>query len=361
MDNYRDTYAKVNLLALKRNVEYIYSKAKKPIMAIVKANAYGHGACEVALYIENMPCIAMFGVATLKEGIELRNKGIKKDILVLGATRKEDLNLASQYDITISIFSMEFLSEIIDVDLKSLLKAHIKLDTGMNRIGLKGCDELNRALLKLKDKKNIEIEGVFTHYGAADELNQTYDQQFNRFKEAVGNRQFKYIHAANTAGALYHVEDFTNLVRAGIAIYGMEPNGSDDTTLEQVMSLYTKVVMVKPLKKGEMVGYGFTYRARQDEWLATVPIGYADGIIRKNQNRHVCINGRYYQIVGRVCMDQMMIRVDSNVRVGDEVEIFGPHITLNQMSKELDTIPHEILCLLSSRVSRLYYEDKVSI
>ena len=127
----------------------------------------------------------------------------------------------------------------------------------------------------------IQVEGAFTHYGAAEEENDTYQHQFETFQSIVAGHQFKYLHAANTAGALYHHEDLTNLVRVGIALYGIEPNGSDDTPLEQVMSLYTRVVMTKKICAGEHVGYGFTYQAKQDEYLATVPIGYADGIIRQ--------------------------------------------------------------------------------
>jgi len=357
MEKYRDTYSEINLGDLKDNITYISEKCRKPMMAIVKANAYGHGACTVAKSCEETGRVSMFGVATLGEGVELREGGIQKDILVLGATRIEDALIASQYDISISVFSMEFVDHLVEAPLAYPLKVHIKLDTGMNRLGLKGKEQFESALETLKKNPMIQVEGVFTHYGAADELNSTYDEQFALYQSIVGDYRFKYMHAANTAGALYHYEQLTNLVRAGIAIYGVEPNGSDKTALKQVMSLKTRVVMVKPLQKGEFVGYGFTYQAKEDEYLATVPIGYADGIIRKNQNRHVYINGRYYRIVGRICMDQMMIKVDEHVHVGDEVEIFGKHISLNQMARELETIPYEILCLLSPRVQRKYINE----
>lgn len=360
MENYRDTFALVNLKHLKDNTKYIYEKAQKPMMAIVKANAYGHGSIQVSQALQSLDMIQMFGVATLGEGIELRSQGIIKDILVLGATRIEDAIIASRHDISISVFSMEFAMELEKVELDIPLKLHIKLDTGMNRIGLKGKEEFETVLNILNKNRHLVVEGVFTHYGAADELNHTYDEQFNAYKTIVGEHKFKYMHAANTAGALYHHEDFTNMVRAGIALYGIEPNGNEITPLKQVMSLKTRVVMVKALKKGERVGYGFTYRAKHDCYIATVPIGYADGIVRKNQNRFVLINDRYYQIVGRVCMDQMMIKVDDTVKVGDEVEIFGEQITLNQMAKELETIPYEILVLLSLRVQRVYVDEDLA-
>ena len=333
MEKYRDTYAEINLKYLKDNIHYISDKCKKPMMAIVKANAYGHGAVTVAKNCEKTGKVCMFGVATLGEGVELREAGIQKDILVLGATRIEDALVASNYDISISVFSVDFVESLIEAKLTHPLKVHIKLDTGMNRLGLKGSEQFEWALQALKKNPMIQVEGVFTHYGAADELNSSYDEQFALYQSIIGDHRFKYMHAANTAGALYHYEQLTNMVRAGIAIYGIEPNGSDKTALKQVMSLKTRVVMVKPIKKGEFVGYGFTYQAKEDGYLATVPIGYADGIVRKNQNRHVYINGHYYRIVGRICMDQMMIKVDEHVAVGDEVEIFGEHISLNQIRK----------------------------
>lgn len=359
MENYRDTYANINLDALKRNISHIHAIAKKPMMAIVKANAYGHGAVQIARAASTMDEIQMFGVATLGEAIELRNHGITKDILVIGASRPEDMMIASQRNISISVYSMDDLDKVLSAEFENPLKVHIKVDTGMNRIGFKGKADFETALQKLRAHPCIQVDGVFTHYGAAEEFDDTYQHQFDTFREIVENHSFKYIHAANTAGALYHHEDFTNLVRVGIALYGVEPNGSDDTELEQVMSLYTRVVLTKKIQKGEYVGYGFTYQAKQDEYLATVPIGYADGIIRKNQNREVFINGKYYQIVGRICMDQMMIRVDEDIKVGDTVEIFGPHISLNRMAKELETIPYEIVCLLSLRVARHYIQDDI--
>ena len=152
----------------------------------------------------------------------------------------------------------------------------------------------------------------------------------------------------------YHQDNKSNLGRIGIVMYGIDPAGNESDYYKQVMSLFTRVSMVKKIKAGSRVGYGLTYTAKQDEYLATLPIGYADGIIRKNQGRRVYINGKYFEIVGRVCMDQMMVRVDESVKVGDKVEIFGDHISLASMAKDLDTIPYEIICLISKRVERIY-------
>lgn len=356
MEAYRDTYVEINLSYLKDNVLNIYRKCQKPIMAIVKADAYGHGASQVAKAVSDFDFVKMFGVATLGEALALRQAGVQRDILVLGAVRDEDLFLAAKLDISICVFSLAYLEKLKMHEFSLPLKIHLKIDSGMNRLGLRSAMELESALTMIAACPQLKVMGIFTHYGAADEENDSYARQFSYFREIIKDRYFPYIHAANTAAALYHQEDFTNLVRIGIGMYGLEPNGSDDTPLKQVMSLWTRVVMVKKIKKGESIGYGFTYTASSDEYIATVPIGYADGMIRKNQGREVYIHGKYYPIVGRICMDQMMIRVDEQIQVSDQVEIFGPHISLNRMAKELDTISYEIICLLSMRVERRYIE-----
>ena len=153
---------------------------------------------------------------------------------------------------------------------------------------------------------------------------------------------------------MFHHSDYGNLTRIGIAMYGVDPRGEENSDLKQAMSLYTKVAMVKVVPKGEKIGYGMTYTADEDQYIATLPIGYADGFTRANQGREVYINGHYYPVIGRVCMDQCMVKVDENVKPGDDVEIFGEHISLAKMAKEINTIPYEIICLISPRVERIY-------
>ena len=184
-----------------------------------------------------------------------------------------------------------------------------------------------------------------------------FEKQRSLFYEMIGNCKFKYIHCCNSAAMTYHHDEKSNMGRLGITMYGCSPNGEKETKFKQVMSLYTKVAMIKKIPAGDQVGYGLTYTAKEDEYIATLPIGYADGFIRKNQGRKVYINGKYYEIVGRVCMDQMMVRVDENVKIGDQVEIFGEHISLESMAKDLDTISYEVLCLISKRVPRVYVQD----
>lgn len=354
MNFYRGTYANVNIEYLIHNIDTIYKKSKKPLMAIIKANAYGHGDFQIARVLDEKKEIEMYGVATLKEAIDLRNENVKKPILVIGTTLVEDVHDAVTHNVALTAYSMEFIKAISKIKFSKYLKVHIKIDTGMNRLGLKNAKEIEEGYALLKSNPMIIIEGTFTHFGASECEDNTYETQINRFKELISDYEFKYIHADNSAATMYRHDDFTNIDRLGIGMYGIDPKRSNNPDLKQVMSLYTTVMMVKKITKGEKLGYNFTYTAKEDEYIATLPIGYADGLIRKNQGRNVYINGKEYEIVGRVCMDQMMVKVDETIKVGDTVEIFGNHIPLTRMANELETIPYEIICLLSLRIERRY-------
>lgn len=354
MNFYRDTRATVDLDHLLYNIDVIYKKSQKPLMAVLKANAYGHGDQAVANVLENHLAIAMYGLATIKEAIDLRIAGMKKEMLVIGPTRWEDAKYAAIYNVALTAYSMEYIEALVKEEFPQPLKLHIKLDTGMNRIGLRTAEEFEKAMALIQQNKMLKVTGVFTHFGASEEENETYAVQLKRFKELIEGYSFEYIHADNSAGTMYHHDDFTNLDRLGIGMYGVDPKGIVNHELKPVMMLSTTVLMIKQIQQGEKVGYGFTYTAPKNEYIATLPIGYADGFIRKNQGRYVYIKGKEYQIVGRVCMDQIMVRVDETVQVGDLVEIFGPHLSIVKMAKELETIPYEIMCLLTERVERRY-------
>lgn len=355
MSLHRDTYAIINLKYLKENIETTYKKFKRPLMAVIKADAYGHGYKEVASYIKDLDYIEMFAVATLPEAIELRELGIKKGILILGAvpTTKKEIELAISYDISLTMISLDYMHHLQTLITDQPLKIHIKLDTGMHRIGLTSKEELEE-MLKTIDRNKFILEGIFTHYATADGEVEVFEKQQEMFYSLINHREFKYIHCCNSAAMTYHQDTGSNLGRIGIVMYGIDPAGNESNEYKQVMSMYSKVSMVKKIKAGDKVGYGLTYTAKQDEYIATLPVGYADGIIRKNQGRKVYINGSYFEIVGRVCMDQMMVRVNEKIKAGDKVEIFGEHISLASMAKDLETIPYEIICLISKRVERLY-------
>lgn len=350
----RDSYAVVDLKRLKNNIEKVHARFNRPLMAVIKADAYGHGFKEVALYIHELEYLEMFAVATLEEALELRELNIKKGILVLGAvpTRRAQIELAIENEISLALVSLEYYYLIKSFKLDKPVKVHIKLDTGMGRIGLQNEQQL-KELLDDINPGQFEVEGIFTHFATADGDEAEYKKQLEKYYRMTKGLKFKYMHCNNSAGMFYHDERVSNLGRIGITMYGLDPAGEHRGEFEQVMSLYSNVVMVKKIPKGSKVGYGMTYTAKSDEYIATIPLGYADGFIRKNQGREVYIKGKYYQIVGRVCMDQCMIKVDESIKVGDQVEIFGDHISLDSMAKELDTISYEVICLIK-RIPIIY-------
>lgn len=351
---YRDTKLIVKLNNIKDNVDMAFNIGKKPMIAIVKANAYGHGDYEVAKLLENNDNVLMFGVATLLEGIELRKKGIKKDIIVIGSTRPKDVKEAIKNNIIITIFSISQINELDCFIENKKLRVHLKVDTGMNRIGVKDRAAFETAYQLLSESKKYIIEGVFTHFASAEIKDDTYQKQLELFKSIIDGYNFKWIHANNSAGTLYHLDDFTNLNRLGIAMYGVAPRQENEKLFKPTMALTTKVIHIKEIDYGEKVGYNFTYTTEKRSFIATLPIGYADGLVRKNQGRNVYINGKLYPIVGRICMDQTMVLVDETVKLDDDVEIFGDNISINKMAIELDTIAYEVMCLITQRVPREY-------
>lgn len=352
--HYRDSYAVIDTGRLNDNVAYIKKSTNKDIIAVVKADAYGCGYQEVAKTLQHVQHVKAFAVATLKEALSLRDIGIDKDILVLGAISidKENIARVQKEDITLTIFSLEYANKLLPFDVKGI-RVQIKIDTGMHRIGLSCKEELDLIYPKLVDNGFV-VEGVFTHFATADDNVDHYNEQKELFYKIIDGYDFKYIHLDNSAAVLLQEDDRTNLARVGIGMYGIDPSFKVNPNLKQVMSLYARVIQVQAICKGDYVGYGYTYQAKKDTYIATVPLGYGDGFIRLNQGRDVYINGKFYPIVGRVCMDQMMIEVDQSIQVDDIVEIFGDHISLIDMAKQLNTIPYEIMCLISMRIERVY-------
>lgn len=352
--HYRDTYAIIDTNRLIENVNYIKETTTKDIIAVVKADAYGCGFKEIAKALNPVCHIKAFAVATLKEAISLREIGIDKDVIVLGAIakEKENLILVKKHNITLTVFSIDYGFNLIDLCIEGI-KVQIKIDTGMHRIGLASREELSLIYSKLLEN-NFIIEGVFTHFATADDNEQHYIEQKDLFYTIIDGYDFNQVHTDNSAALLIRDDKKSSVARVGIAMFGVDPAGIGNDALKQVLSLYSSVIQVQKIKKGDYVGYGYTYQSLKDTFIATIPLGYGDGFIRKNQGRNVYINGKYYPIVGRVCMDQMMVEVDETVSVDDKVEIFGDHISLCDMAKELETIPYEVMCLLSKRIERIY-------
>jgi len=364
---YRDTWAEVDLDSISENI--LSFKKLLPnhvdIIAVVKANAYGHGDVQVAKSALNAGA-AYLAVAFMDEAIALRNKGIKAPILVLGAVRPLDVQVASQYGITLTVFQKEWLfeaKEILKRDEK--ITIHLKLDTGMGRIGIRNKEELAKMEELIAEDDRFILEGLFTHFATADELDLRYYQsQLAQFQEmlSVLKTRPRYIHCSNSAAALRFPSAYFNAVRIGIAMYGLTPSLDIEDelpfVLNEAFSLRSRLVHVKQLHKGDKVSYGATYEVSGDEWIGTIPIGYADGWIRKLQGQEVLVGGVRAPIVGRICMDQCMIKLPRYLPVGTIVTLIGQQeglrISSNEVARKLETINYEVPCLIAARVPRLY-------
>lgn len=374
---YRPTRVEVSLDALRHNLA-AFRRALPPdmkIMAAVKANAYGHGAVEIAQ--EAVACGAeILGVAFLDEAIELRKAGIVSPVLVLGYTPPEGIALARRHGVTLTIFDREML-DALRHESGSPVQVHVKIDTGMGRIGL---HEESEAIAFIEDAlrlPHVRVEGLYTHYAAADETDKAYTRmQYERFRRVVDHFQergvaFPYLHAGNSATAIEFPELSFNMIRLGISMYGLYPSEEVNHRrigLQPVLSLKTGIVMLKTLPPGSGVSYGVTYRTQTHERIATLPIGYADGFIRRLAGQaHALVRGRQAPIVGRICMDQCMIRVDDipGAAMHDEAvligEQHGERITAEDLARILGTINYEIPCMISHRVPRIYLRGGIVV
>lgn len=357
---YRDTWAEIDLDAITHNVKQIKDlHPTKEIFAVVKANGYGHGDAEVSkVAIEaGVSCLAVSG---LDEALRLRNSGIEVPILVLGMTRLKDVLLAAENNISLTAHDEMWIEHLVSLPLKTPVKVHLKIDSGMHRLGLMTEEQVQKNFNRLKTAPMVEVEGVFTHMATADSDKEYLGHQIETFKRLIANLDLsdvKYVHLENTATLLQKEFDFDHGIRLGLGLYGINPDKEFipiEFELKPALKLLSNLVQVKKIKKGDKVGYGATYEAQEDEWIGVVPIGYADGWTRSHQGRHVIVNGYECEIIGRVCMDQMMIRLPKQFPMGTEVTLIGDGMPVERVAKEVGTISYEILCLISDRVPRVY-------
>ena len=370
----RPTWAEINLNNLSFNISSIKKFIGKNLeyMAVVKADAYGHGSIEIAKHLEKVG-IDWFGVALPSEGLELRKNGITKPILCLGSFWEGQENILLKNNLTPVIYQKEKARLLNDLSKSKeiITKIHVKIDTGMGRIGLRP-EEIDLFISNLKNFDYLEVEGIMTHFPAADDLSQNNftNKQINQFYEIV--RKFegsgfniKYKDLANSPGAIAHKKSHGNLVRLGGIIYGLGddvlPEGIKKPSLKPVLSLYTEIAHLKKVPKGETLGYGRTFRTKNDSLIATIPIGYQDGYVRALSNKgKVIIKGQYAPIVGRVSMDWTLVDVShiENVKINERVILIGKQngleITAEQIAKINKTISYEITCGINRRVTRKY-------
>lgn len=368
---YRDTWIEINLEAIKYNITQMKEKLPQDsnIIAVVKANAYGHGMVPVARKAIEAGANGL-AVALLDEAITLRKASIGVPILVLGLVPPQYAPLAAENDITLSFFQKDWLDKVSQYNYEKSLHLHLKIDTGMGRIGLRTEEELVSILQELNGNQKIILTGLFTHFATADEadLNFFYEQN-NRFNHllAIFKENWKKpvtVHIGNSAASIRFPNSMHKCIRLGISMYGLYPSAivkkEEQIILKPAFSLHSKLIHVKKLTKGESVSYGRTYIAESEEWIGTIPIGYGDGWSRRLQGMSVLVEGKRMPIVGRICMDQLMIKLDREYEIGTQVTLIGrqgnDYIEMDEVAEYLETINYEIPCMLNGRIPRVYVD-----
>lgn len=366
---YRPTYLNVNLDAILANYQ-IFDQLhhNKTVISVIKANSYGLGSVRIAQHLMEHGA-SFFAVATLDEAIELRMHGIKAKILILGVIRTEDISKAIQHRVALTVPSKAWLKEAIKnipEDNEKKLWLHAKLDTGMGRLGMKDVEEYREVVDLIDKREHLVFEGVYTHFASADEPGDSMNEQFEFFKTVVNQvEKPTYIHTQNSAASLLMDGQFCNAIRLGISLYGYYPSqyvkDHVKVHLRPSAQLVSEIVQVKTLKAGETVSYGRTFKATEEMRIAILPIGYADGYLRAMQGAYVNANGHQCEVVGRVCMDQTILRVPEDVKVGDKVILMDNHIDSPQSAEALaekqQTINYEVLCNISRRLPRIYHHS----
>lgn len=371
---HRPAAVRVDLGAIRQNIEQELKHLKKgqKLFAVVKANAYGHGAVKVAEVAEKVGASG-FCVAILDEALELRHAGITKPILVLGVTPPEYAALAAANNVSLTAPSLDWLKAAEQSLAKAAfqLKIHLAVDSGMGRIGFSEDNEFLAANEFLLNNSRFFVEGMFTHFASADADDDSYFQsQVKRFEHIKSLLKLspKWIHVDNTAASVFGKKVHSDLVRFGIGIYGLNPSSNPASPdlptqikLKPALSFESELVQVHTIHKGQGVSYGSTYIADSDQIIGTVPVGYADGFIRKFQGFQLKVGDEYCPIVGRVCMDQLMVRLPYEMPVGTKVVLISNNPeapnSIKAAANYVDSIHYEVACLLDDRLPRIYYGE----
>jgi alanine racemase len=361
MTSFRNTWADINLDHLKLNIEILNKTSGKSIFSVIKANAYGHGDIEIARFLESLD-VSYLCVSSLDEAIHLRRNGIKMPVMVLGYTETDYLDVAIEYSVTCVVPSIEWLKVAVSkCPSVGQLVLHIKIDSGMNRVGIKTIKEFDE-VIKIVNENKLKIEGICTHLSSSNVRDgHLTKQQIERFMEFLRHStlNFRWVHLENSDAALasHDCNELCNAVRCGIAMYGYS---TYDDRLKPVLSLRCGINQLKKLFVGDKVSYSATYTASRPETVAILPIGYADGLDRKLQGYHFTINHNPCEVVGRICMDLTIIRVPDDTDLSDIVDVINENSNAARMAEYLDTISYEILTSISPRITRRYwYQGKL--
>lgn len=382
MNMVKRTWAEISLNAIEHNYNVIRNKVADDtkVCCVIKADGYGHGAVELSQIYEKLGA-DFFAVSNIDEGIEIIKSGSKLPIVILGYTPVSEAENLAEYDISQAVFSLEYAKELSEkcVEEDCICKMHIKVDSGMSRIGFM-CQEFPRDEYSIEEiceaccLPNLEVEGLFTHFCVSDEdaegrefTNKQYEN-FIHVRDSLKKRgvDISVVHCSNSGAIEDYPETCCDMVRAGIILYGLAPSSklADRLDLVPAMTLKTVVAFVKEVQKGATISYGRTFTADRKMKIATVPIGYADGFIRQNaKDGYMMVNGKKAKIVGRICMDQTMLDVTDieDVKTGDEVVVFGTgengEPTADSLAENTGTINYETVCLVGKRVPRIYIKD----
>lgn len=384
---YRNTYVEVNIDNLQNNVKNIIQKYSdyQYYFGVVKGNGYGHSD-KIAKYIVESG-INYLAVASLEEGVSIRKTGVTIPILCLEPIELEFLNKCIEQNITITVHDYEYYQELIKQEIPNTLKVHIKVDTGLCRLGLYDKHQIKEVVDGLRKTHNIVLEGIFTHF-ATDGVNDTsWDNQYVKFQDLTSEidlSQIPIVHLGRSQTLLNHNKiPFANGIRLGIILYGynttpkpltkgflntlrkwkrayyhkknhISPTTTNvDIELKTAFSLYSEVMQVKQIKKGSFVGYGRTYEAQEDMYVAIIPIGYADGFSRRNKGRQIVINEKRYNLIGEINMGMIIAKVDETVKAKDKVTLIGEKIPMLEVAKYMGTSVYEGSCMINSWVPRV--------
>ena len=387
---YRKTFIEINLDNIIKNVKTIIKKYPdyKYYIGMVKSNAYGHGMYVINEMINNG--INYLAVSNLEEALDIRRFNKDIPVLCVEPIELDSIDVAIKNNVTITIHDIDYFKKIND-QIKKKIKVHIKIDTGMNRLGIKDKDEFNEIVKLIKENDNIYLEGLFTHFATPGVNDKFYDNQISKFKYITSDidlSKIDIIHLSSSFIMLAHPKiEIANGVRCGTILFGYDIapkklNNSPKNILRKIRNSYlikkynisktyenvdidlkpafkvkTNVIQIKKIKKHEKVGYGILYEAQKDEIIATLPIGYDDGIGINHENRYVLINNKKYKAVGEISMCMMSVLVDENVKVGDSVTIMGDSITLGMMSRLNNTSIHNTLVNIGKVLPRIYKKD----
>ncbi len=386
---FRKTYVEINIDNLKNNVENIinYYNIYDYYFGVVKGNCYGHGVTNVVNELIDSG-VNYLAVSSLEEALEIRKINKKIPILCLEPIAIEYIDICIKNKITITVHEYNYANNLLNKKINKKIKIHLKIDSGMNRLGFKYKNEINEIYEKLKNSENIEIEGIYSHFATLGINDKEWDNQLEKFKyltSEINLKEIPIVHLAKSASFMNHEKiDFCNGIRLGIAMYGYNPtpkyntNGlknklrkikrelfkkrnkvSKTTTilpieLKPAFKMYTEIIQIKKVKKGEFVGYGALYRASEDITVAILPVGYDDGIFRKSRGRFVSIKNKKYPIIGDIGMGMIAIKIDDSVEMTDRVTLIGDNIPIKEVAVHNGTSTYEIMCNIGKSIPRVY-------